>query len=89
MELACALGKSAFDGSVPFATPWLYPLTVVQSRFALVQMKLMLAMVLRKYSVTVDDTQNEDEMEGLQMAVLAPKRGRCLLKFSHRKNKNA
>jgi hypothetical protein len=69
--------------------PCLQQLIVLQPRLALVQMKLMLAMVLHEYSVTVDDTQRKDEMEGLQMAVLAPKGGRCLLKFSARKDKTA
>lgn len=53
-------------------------------RLALVQMKLVLALVLHKFSVTIDETQSEDEMKGLQMAVLAPKGGRCLLRFSYR-----
>jgi hypothetical protein len=48
-------------------------------------MKLVLGMVLNKFSVTVDDLQTDDEMEGIQMAVLAPKGGRCLLRFSERK----
>jgi len=56
---------------------------VLQLRLALVQMKLVLGMVLNKFSVTVDDLQTDDEMEGIQMAVLAPKGGRCLLRFSH------
>ena len=47
-------------------------------------MKLALGMVLNKFSVTVDDLQTEDEMEGIQMAVLTPKGGRCLLRFFER-----
>jgi hypothetical protein len=46
-------------------------------------MKLVLAMVLNRFSVTADDLQTVDEMEGLQMAVLAPRGGRCLLRFSN------
>jgi hypothetical protein len=60
---------------------------VFRSRLALVQMKLVLGMVLNKFSVTVDDLQTEDEMEGLQMAVVAPKGGRCLLRFCERNDK--
>jgi hypothetical protein len=71
--------------SSPFAIPCLDMLTVLRLRLALVQMKLVLGMVLNKFSVTVDDLHTDDEMEGIQMAVLAPKGGRCLLKFSERK----
>ncbi len=60
-------------------------LTLLQRRLALVQMKLVLAMVLNKFSVTVDKMQTKDGMEGLQMAVLAPKGGRCLLRFFEQK----
>ena len=69
--------------SSPFAIPCLDMRTVIRLRLALVQMKLVLGMVLNKFSVTVDDLQTDDEMEGIQMAVLAPKGGRCLLRFSH------
>ena len=65
------------------AIPCLDMLTVLRLRLALVEMKLVLGMVLNKFSVTVDDMQNDDEMEGIQMAVLAPRGERCLLKFSH------
>jgi hypothetical protein len=58
---------------------------MLQPRLALVQMKLALGMVLNKFSVTVDDLQTEDDMEGIQMAVLTPKGGRCLLRFFERK----
>jgi hypothetical protein len=58
---------------------------MLQLRLALVQMKLALGMVLNKFSVTVDDLQTEDEMEGIQRAVLTPKGGRCLLRFFERK----
>lgn len=51
-------------------------------RLALVQMKLVLGMILGEFSVTADGLQAEKDMEGLQMAVLAPKGGRCLLRFS-------
>jgi hypothetical protein len=49
-------------------------------------MKLILATVCHEFTVTVDPAQHQDEMEELQMAVLAPKGGRCLLKFSELKN---
>lgn len=45
-------------------------------------MKLLLAVIFYEFSVSVDKAQDEDEMEELQMAVLAPKGGRCLLRFS-------
>jgi hypothetical protein len=90
MERAYALEKSVFDHTFPFISCCLDILTVFRLRLALVQMKLVLGMVLNKFSVTVDNLQNEDEMEGLQMAVLAPKGGWCLLRFSnHRKTEEA
>jgi hypothetical protein len=39
-------------------------LTVLRLRLALVQMKLVLGMVLNKFSVTVDDLQTEDGCSG-------------------------
>ena len=49
-------------------------------------MKLLLAMIFHEFSVSVDEAQGEEEMEELQMAVLTPKGGRCLLKFSKLEN---
>ncbi len=45
-------------------------------------MKLLLATLLHEFSVRVDEEQDQGEMQGLQLAVLAPKGQRCLLKFS-------
>jgi hypothetical protein len=63
-------------------------LTSMSSRLAMFQMKLMLAMILNECEVTLDETQDQREMEGLQMAVLAPKGGRCLLRFKPLKEKS-
>jgi hypothetical protein len=62
-----------------------FGMTNLRRRLALVQMELILGMALSKFSVAVDELQPENEMEGLQMAVLAPSGGRCLLRFSEQK----
>jgi hypothetical protein len=77
------VGLTIHLNSYPFAIHGLDKLTLPRLRLALVQMKLVLGMILNRFSVVVDDLQIEDEMEGLQMAVLAPKGGRCLLRFSN------
>ncbi len=87
MALAYASEKSGFDHPIPFSFRGksLLKHANLRLRLALVQMKLMLGMILNKFSVTVDVLQTGDEMESLHMAVLAPKGGRCLLRFSVRR----
>lgn len=57
------------------------------SRLALVQMKLLLATLVKGLDVAPAVEQDQSEMEDVQAAVLAPKGGRCLLRFSERKER--
>jgi hypothetical protein len=51
-------------------------------RLAMVQIKLLIAMLFHQFSMRMDSAYPEDDMEELQLAVLAPKGGRCMMEFS-------
>jgi hypothetical protein len=50
-------------------------------------MKLLLATLVKAFDMAPAMEQDQSEMEDVQAAVLAPKGGRCLLRFSEIKER--